>query len=77
MGKAALQASCFVFMGSIGCWEKRPLSRGMEAGGDFHHHQPKQGHDNQQRARVRHISSSETQTLKQFLRGAGVWRERA
>lgn len=40
---------------------------GMEAGGDFHHHQPEEGHGDQQGAGMGHgASPGSAQTLKQI-----------
>jgi len=53
------------------------LRRCVEPGGDFNHHQPEEGHGDQQRARVGHVTSpKESRTLKQILRTAGLLGER-
>lgn len=58
---------------SVACWggyttpcSERSLGGCMESGGDLDDHQPKQGHGNQERARVGHVTGlCWTQTLKE------------
>ena len=65
------------FIGSTPSGISGRLGRCMEPGGDFHHHQPEEGHGDQQRARVGHVTSpKESRTLKQILRTAGLLGER-
>ena len=53
------------------------LRRCVEPGGNFHHHQPEEGHGDQQRAWVGHVTSpQERRTLKRILRNAGLLGER-
>lgn len=77
MGKADIQGR--------GVWLKNrppgcggiPLGTGVETGGNFHHHQPEQGHGDQEGTRMGHVTSTgKTQTLKQSLRRAGFLGER-